>query len=75
MGNSYKGGGIKQLLVIPDDKTRGNGPKWWLQRFRLTLGEGGGKKKNITEREVQHWNTLLRVPMDTPSLEPPLDMA
>lgn len=43
---------------------------------QVDIGGGGGAKiKNITEREVQHWNTLLRVPMDTPSLEPSLDMA
>lgn len=44
-GDSNEGGGIKLILVIPYDKTRNNGPKLWIQRFRLTLGK---KKKKIT---------------------------
>lgn len=38
-GDSNEDDGIKLLLVIPGNKSRGSDPKLWLQRFRLILGK------------------------------------
>jgi len=47
---SYKDDGV-QILVVADGKTKRNGPKLWLVRFRLDI-----RKIFFTERVAQHWN-------------------
>ncbi|KFV76989.1 hypothetical protein N307_13857, partial [Dryobates pubescens] len=70
---AYKKAGEGLLRIAGSDRTRGNGMKLEMGRFRLDL-----RKKFFTMRVVKPWNGLSREVVEAPSLEvfkPRLDEA
>jgi len=50
--------------VVPSNRTRGNGHKLKHRKFQLNM-----RKNFFTLKVMDHWNTLAREVVDSPSLE------
>lgn len=48
---SYKDDGVQFFLIVADGKSKWNGHKLWLGRFKLDI-----RKIFFTERVAQHWS-------------------
>jgi len=66
--NYLKGGcqknGAKFFSVVPSNRTKGNGHKPKLRKFRLNM-----RRNFFTLRVTEHWNRLPREVVESPSLE------
>jgi len=56
--------GVGFFSLLTNNSMRGNGLRLHQGRFRLDIG-----KNFFTERDIKHWNRLLREVVESPSQE------